>query len=177
MWITTGFDSMQKTNVRSIYSCIANLFFRVFYQCRKFHLAWRCQISRVLYNGTLKMTSFYRYEWSSNFIRCCKKIVTAVMMYFALKIKIKNLKYNRICKNMQEKYLTYVCGSDRNIRPLAGHLGSDIPSEPQHMTHIINPSYIKIIFPCSRCRSILQHASQYIVITVWYHKVGESLEM
>jgi hypothetical protein len=44
------------------YSCIADWRFRVFYPCRQFHLAWGCEMSRVLYNGTLRMTSFYRYE-------------------------------------------------------------------------------------------------------------------
>jgi hypothetical protein len=42
----------------NFFSCIADWRFRVFFPCRKFHLAWGCQMSRVLYNGTLRMTSF-----------------------------------------------------------------------------------------------------------------------
>jgi hypothetical protein len=48
--------------------------------------------------------------------------------------------YGRICK---KKYLTYDCGSDRNIRPLgtrpwAGPSARIFRYEPQHMTYIIS---------------------------------------
>jgi hypothetical protein len=58
------------------------------------------------------------------------------------------MEYGRICK---KKHLTYVCGSDRNIRPLVTRpwaetrladgratSGRIFRSEPQNMTDIIN---------------------------------------
>jgi hypothetical protein len=51
---------------------------------------------------------------------CCKKIVTDEMTFISMKkylTEVNYSKYEIIWQNMQEKYLTYVCASDRNIRP------------------------------------------------------------